>query len=187
MRPFPTPQPPTTIDRLPADVPTDRAGEDDLTVSMLGEHLVICPPTRLDLETTDVLVVAAASAVAAGSTVMIDLDPGTASDELVARRPLVTTVPPRHGPVGDAAVVIGAGLVRVAARDVVWTLDLANGRMYRSDEPIDPYFVRPADWTAIQALWVSPTHVNALTADGRHLSALAAWTVRQRPRHAVSA
>ncbi|BAN02834.1 hypothetical protein [Ilumatobacter coccineus] len=183
MRPFPDPSDSTTS-RPGVD---DRTVDDDLTVSMFGEHLVICPPERLDLETTEVLVVAAASAVAAGSTVMIDLDPDTASDELIARRPLSTTVPPCIGDDGGAVVVIGAGMVRLAARDVVWTLDLDNGRMYRSDEAIDPYFVRPGDWTALQALWVSPTHVNALTVDGRHLSALAAWTLPHAGRPAVPA
>ena len=67
--------------------PTEHCIDAAVTVSMFDEHLVICAPPRLDLEMTNVLVIAAASAVACGSTVMIDLDPEIASDELLARRP----------------------------------------------------------------------------------------------------
>lgn len=90
MQPFPnhhTAATPDTID------PT-------VTISMSDDQLVICAPTDLDLEMTELLVIAAASAVATGSTAMIDLDPDMASDELIARRPLsavTATCITRHG------------------------------------------------------------------------------------------
>ena len=177
MQPFPNPDTaatPTTID------PT-------VMVSMLDDHLVICAAADLDLEMTEVLVIAAASALAAGSTVMIDLDPETASDELIARRPLsavtATCITGDGGPVG----VLGAGYVRLTTRDAYWTIDLTQGRLCRSDDAIDPHFVGPDDWTPIQALWVTPTSVTALTNDGTYLSTLAEWTVQHPPRRPAPA
>lgn len=150
--------------------------EPTLMVSMLDDHLVLSAPTQLDLETTKVLVIAAASAVASGSTVMIDLDPDTANDELLARRPpgVVATncVTGAGGPVD----VLGAGYVRLTTRDAHWTIDLTHGRLCRSDEVIQPHFVGPDAWTPIQALWVTPANVTALTNSGAYLSTLAAWT-----------
>ena len=171
MQPFPnhhTAATPDTID------PT-------VTISMSDDQLVICAPTDLDLEMTELLVIAAASAVATGSTAMIDLDPDMASDELIARRPLsavTATCITRHG---GRVGVVGAGYVRLATRNAYWTIDVTQGRLCRSDNPIDPHFVGPDDWTPIQALWVTPTSVTALTNDGTYLSTLAEWTIHHRP------
>ena len=171
-----------------ADPSTTPDGADStLMVSMLDDHLVLSTPSQLDLETTKVLVIAAASAVAAGSTVMIDLDPGTATDELVARRPLAVTatncIAGDDGPVD----VLGAGYVRLTTRDAHWTIDLAHGRLCRSDDAIEPHFVVPEAWTPIQALWVSPTNVTALTTLGTYLSTRAAWTAAHRTNRPVPA
>ena len=155
-------------------------------ISMLNDHLVIRAPTDLDLEMTEVLLVAAASAVAAGSTAMVDLDPDTASDELLARRPqrhVTTCVTGNGGPVS----VLGAGYVRLTTYDACWTIDLSRGRLCRSDDAIDPHFVGPDDWIPIQALWVAPTNVTALTNDGTYLSTIAEWTTRHPARHPAPA
>lgn len=177
MQPFPDPDPAATHATIDPKV----------KVSMFDDHLVICAPTDLDVETTEVLVIAAASALAAGSTVMIDLDPDTASDELIAHRPLntvtATCITGDGGPVG----VLGAGHVRLTTRDGHWTIDMAHGRLCRSDGAIDPHFVGPDDWTAVRALWLTPTSVTALTDDGRYLSTLAGWTIQHPPRHPAPA
>ncbi len=149
-------------------------------VSMLDDHLVICAPAHLDLEMTEVLVVAAASAVAAGSTVMIDLDPSTTSEEISARRPLGAVSANCVTGDGGLVGVLGAGYVRLATRDAHWTIDVAHGRLCRSDHAIEPHFVRPDDWTPIRALWVTPTSVTALTTAGVYLSTRAAWTIGHR-------
>lgn len=164
-----------------------RSAEPTVMVSMFDDQLVVCPPQHLDLEMTEVLVVAAASAVASGSTVMIDLDPDTASDELIARRPL-SAVKTRcvTGP-GGLVSIPSAGYVRLATRDAYWTIDLAHGRLCRSDSAIDPHFVGPGDWTHIQALWVTLADVTALTADGTYLSTHAAWTAPSRRVRLASA
>ncbi len=157
-----------------------RAAEPNVMVSMFDDQLVICPPAHLDLETTEVIVVAAASAVTAGSTVMIDLDPDTASGELIARRPLsAATARCVTGPGGPVAIP-SAGYVRLVTRDSHWTIDLSHGRLCRSDAAVDPHFVAPASWTRIQAVWVTLTDVTALTVDGTYLSTHAAWTLPGR-------
>ncbi len=145
-------------------------------VSMLDDHLVICAPDHLDLEMTEVLVFAAASAVASGSTVMIDLDPDIASLDLIARRPLGGVESSCLVGDGRPVSVPGAGYVRLATRDAYWTIDLAHGRLCCSDRAIEPHFVCSADWTRVQAIWVTQTSVTALTADDRYLSTRAAWT-----------
>jgi hypothetical protein len=149
-------------------------------VSMFDEHLVICAPTHLDLEMTKVLVVAAASAVACGSTVMIDLDPETASDELIARRPLAAVATNCVTHDGGPVAVLGAGYVRLTTRDGHWTIDLGQGRLCRSNDAIEPHFVGLDDWIHIGALWVTQTTVTALANDGTYLSASAAWTTEPR-------
>lgn len=156
---------------------TDATANPPMMVSMFDDHLVICAPAQIDLEMTEVLVMAAASAVSSGSVVMIDLDPDTASDELIARRPLSAVT--KHCIDGDGGpvAIVGAGYVRLTTRDAYWTIDLAHGRLCRSDDVIDPHFLGPNDWTRIQALWVAPTSVTALTNDGTYLSTLAAWAI----------
>lgn len=159
---------------------SDDIEESAVMVSMVEDHVVICPPDQLDLALTEVLVVAAASVVSSGSTVMIDLDPDTASGDLVARRPvssgLVDCVTGDGGPV----TIPCAGHVRLRTRDSYWTIDLARGRLFRSDEPVETRFLVAADWTRIQALWVSPVDVVALTTSGSYVSTHAAWTSRRR-------
>ena len=165
---------------IPLPSEAARSVEPTVMVSMFDDQLVICPPTHLDLETTEVLVIAAASAITAGSTVMIDLDPETASDELIARRPVsAVNTSCVTGPGGPVSIP-SAGYVRLATRDAHWTIDLAHGRLCRSDSAVDPHFVGPGDWTHVQALWVTPTDVTALTVEGTYLSTHAAWTVPNR-------
>lgn len=174
-------------DADPATPETKRGADPALMVSMFDDQLVICPPSHLDLELTEVLVVAAASAVTSGATVMIDLDPETASDELIARRPVSAAGTRCVSSVGGPVGIPCAGHVRLATRDAHWTIDLVRGRLCRSDAAIDPHFVGPSDWTRIQALWVTPTDVTALTADGTYLSTHAAWTNPTAPSRLASA
>ena len=147
-----------------------------LMISMLDDHLVVGVATSIDLEMTELLVVAAASGVAAGSTVMIDLDPHIASCDLVARRPMGTidTCCVTHA--GGPVTVLGAGSVRITTRDAHWTIDLVHGRLCRSESIVDPQFVRPHAWTKIHALWVNRDHVTALTGDGTYLTTIATWS-----------
>lgn len=163
-------------------IPNETNMDPKVQVSMVDDHLVICAPAHLDLEMTKVLVIAAASAVACGSTVMIDLDPNTASDELIARRPLSTVATDCVTSDGGPVALLGAGYVQLTTRDGHWTIDLSHGRLCRSDDAIEPHFVGLDDWIHICALWVTQTSVTALTKDGTYLSSFAAWTVDPQPK-----
>ncbi|MFT4618098.1 MAG: hypothetical protein ACI9DE_002377 [Halioglobus sp.] len=167
------------LSRSPKITPTEKDTDATVTVSMFDGHLVICAPPHLDLEMTNVLVIAAASAVGCGSTVMIDLDPDTASDELIALRPLSTFASNRTCESGPADV-LGPGYVQLTTRDGHWTIDLGRGRLCRSNDPIAPHFVGLDDWTDICALWVTPTKVTALANDSTYLSTFASWTTERR-------
>lgn len=159
----------------------------EVMVSMFDEHLVISPPDRIDLDSTGVLVMAAASAVASGSTVMIDLDPQTHSDELVARRPTGDQAASCAIAEGGPVSVLGPGYIRLAVLHGYWTIDLTRGRLFRSQDEIQPHFIGAGDWSDIQALWVSPHSLTALAGDGTYLSTHAAWTVERRRQHRLTA
>ena len=168
-------------------VPESAVPESAVMVSMCGDSLVICPPRRVDLETTRVLVAAAAAAVQAGATVMIDLDPDTASDDLV---PLGPVPRPGEHPVlseGGPVRVLGAGSIRLSTHDSHWTIDLSESRLFRADTTIDPWFVGPDGWTQIRAIWATCTLVTALTVDGSYLSTRTAWAPHDAPTGAVHA
>ncbi len=144
-------------------------------VSMWGDHVVICPPRRLDVESTEILIDAAALAVETGSTVMIDLDPTTPSGELI---PLGLPTGSRTDVRSDAGpvTVLGPGVVRLRTRDSYWTIDLTHSRMVRTDAAVDPSFVTSDRWTQVRAIWASCAMVRALTVDGSYLTTRTAWT-----------
>jgi len=151
--------------------------EPPVSISMSAESLVISPGSQLDLDATSALVSATAAAVSSGLTVMVDLDPDTPSDDLVAHGPVhVTTTTMLHRP-GNGVQVLGAGYVRLDMVDAMWTIDLDRRRLFRSEKPIDPYFVAEARWTPIRALWVNCETVTALDANGTYLCCDAAWSI----------
>ena len=160
---------------FPTVAAAQREVDHRLMVSMLDDHVVFGVPTPIDLEMTELLVIAAASGVAAGSTVMIDLDPDIASDDLVARRPMGTIATCCVTHAGGPVTVLGAGSVRITTRDAHWTIDLVHGRLCRSEHIVDPQFVGPDAWTRIHALWVTRDHVTALTGEGTYLTTIATW------------
>ena len=63
--------------------------DDAVTISVCDDHVVICPPSHVDLDATHSLVAAAAAGVLSGSTVILDLALDTAGSELVALGPIV--------------------------------------------------------------------------------------------------
>jgi hypothetical protein len=144
-------------------------------VSMLDGHVVINPPLRLDLDATDALMNAVASAVRSGVTVMVDLDVTTLAAELVAFSPLTgARVDDRK--IGRGAVtILGAGRVRLATAESYWTIDIAHSRLCRTEKPIECCFLSPHDWVTIRALWVNYESVTALTSDGTYLSTRTVW------------
>lgn len=53
---------------------------------------------------------------------------------------------------------------------------MAHGRLCRSDDAIETHFIGHEAWTRIQALWVTPTSLTALTDDGTYLTTAAVWS-----------
>lgn len=146
-----------------------------VSVSMSDESLVVSPGSPLDLDATNVLVSVTATAVLSGITVMIDLDPCTPSDDLVAHGPVSARMKTILRRPGSGVRVLGAGRVRLEMVDAMWTIDLDRCRLFRSEKPIDPYFVSDDQWTPIRALWVNCETVTALDASGTYLCCDAAW------------
>lgn len=150
-------------------------GEHRLLEVRHQDHIVFTPVGRLDASATDALIRRAAAALRCAMTVMIDLDPLTASDELLAHGPVPRSgaeIIGDHGPVE----VLGAGVVQVRTADMRWTIDLNGSQMVRSEKRIDPYFLSGDRWTPIRALWADCETVTALTADGVYLTCGAVWT-----------
>lgn len=148
--------------------------EAGVRISMSDDLVVIRPPRRVDVDTTHVLVDAAASAISAGAVVMVDLD-HESTDDLLWFRPRRDDTTASVTDEGGPAAVLGAGWVRLSTRDSYWTIDVARGRLYRADTLVDPHFVAEAAWTGVRALWVTRTHVTALTADGTYVSTRTSW------------
>jgi len=141
-----------------------------ITISMCDDLVVICPPSPLGLDSTHALVAAAAAGVLGGSMVMIDLDGETDSSELVALGPISDGLVDPMAVAGRVAVV-GAGCVRLSTADSYWTIDISEGRLFRAETIVDHHFVGRADWTSVQAIWLTCSSITALRADGSYISA----------------
>jgi len=166
------------IPDLDTDIDTGDDRDSAVLVSMWDDQVVICLPRHVDEEATEILIDTAALAVETGSTVMIDLDPTTPSDELT---PLGLPAASRADVRGDAGpvTVLGPGVVRLRTRDSYWTIDLGHSRMVRTDTAVDPSFVTPDRWTQVRAIWATCEMVRALTVDGSYLTTRTAWTTSQ--------
>jgi hypothetical protein len=147
----------------------------DVTVSMFDDHVVINVPQRLDLDATEVLMNAASAAVRSGVTVVIDFHASTSREDLIASGPPSAAGATTHPIAPGGVSILGAGRVRLATADSFWTIDVAHGRLFRAEKPIEPCFVAPDDWIAIRALWANCESVTALTSDGTYLSTRAVW------------
>lgn len=145
-----------------------------VTISVCDDHVVICPPSHVDLDATHSLVAAAAAGVLSGSTVILDLALDTAGSELVALGPIADGRVDPTAAVGHVDV-LGAGVVRLSTADSYWTIDLAEGRLFRAATVVDHHFVGGSDWTCVQAIWLTCSSITALSADGSYISARVIW------------
>ena len=149
-------------------------------VAMCDDHVVISCSAQLDLASTEALIDVAGSAIRSGAIVMLDLDPSTPSDDLIAHGPVFS----QHGADFDddngSVHLIGPGCVRLATTDAHWTIDLAHSRLLRSEKPIDLHFVDVDRWTPIRALWLTCQMATALTAAGTYLTCHLVWATGDR-------
>jgi hypothetical protein len=153
-----------------------------ISVSMVGDIVVLSPRGRLDLDATHALVQAVDAASCSDGKVVIDLD-GSAElspAELLFR----TEATPPNGvpmPVSNPTIgVIAPGCVRLSSARGHWTIDLSERRFCRSAEPVDRRFVGIDDWTGIRNVWAASVGVAVLTVDDAIISTATPWVAAQR-------
>lgn len=146
--------------------------EPRVTIEMGGPNIVIRSSPAIDREYTTSLAHAVNAATATHTVVVLDPDPIRCDDAFAgACLPDWETTCAEHAECQPSEVeVIGSGIIRIAAESSWWTIDVANGRFFRSDGRIDPHFIDAASWTPVVAVCVTPTRLRALTVDRSLLS-----------------
>ena len=145
--------------------------EPRVTIEMGGANLVIRASSHFDHASTISLV--GAVNAAADADVAVVIDPSTIRcDDEFARYGYARIDECRdHDGCRPAAVqAVNSGIIRIAAERTVWTIDVANGRLCRSDAPLDVHFLGPDAWTPVVAVCVTPSRLVALLLDDAHVS-----------------
>ena len=160
-----------------APVPLETTIDPAISVSMVGDIVVLSPRGRLDLDSTHALVRAVDAASSSDRKVVIDLD-GSAElspAELLFRS---EATPPNGVPLPVTKPTIGViapGCVRLSSARYHWTIDLSERRFCRSAEPVDRRFVGIDDWTRIRSVWAASVGVAVLTEDDAIISTSTPW------------
>lgn len=164
-------------------VPTSQSSELDeprVTIEMGGPNILIRPTATADREYTTALAHAVNAAADTRTVVVLDPDPIRCDDAFVgAHLPLGEVECREHThcrPVD--ADVVASGVLRIAADGGWWLLDVARGRMCRTDRPVDVHFIAAHDWTPVVAVYVTPTRLRALTVDGSLVTSVRAHDPR---------
>lgn len=160
------------LDAWSAPGPELAAVDEIVTITMRGSCVVLQPTCELDGVRTRVFVDALNAAVSSGSVVMhvasdADSDSDAAGAAGDVEQLAVDTWPVEPAPAD--VTVVRAGVVRVPAADVLWTVDVGAGRFVRSDTEVDVRFLVDTDWTAYRCMWFTPSTVTAATATGSYV------------------
>ncbi|MAT04955.1 MAG: hypothetical protein CL424_07930 [Acidimicrobiaceae bacterium] len=147
----------------------DPSDEPRLVVEMGGSNLVIRSTIDLDHADTDSLVSALNAATDADVDVVID-PASVRCDEAFASLTHRRTAEERSAARPVAAEFAAVGVIRLAGEGTCWTIDVAGGRLCRTDVAHDVRFLGPEAWTPMVAVCVTHDRLVALTGDGRHLS-----------------
>lgn len=150
--------------------------EPRVTIEMGGPNIVIRSSTEIDRDYTTTLAHAVNAATETDTVVVIDPDPIRCDDTFAGAPfpPIEVDCPDRPRCRPAEVEVLGSGIIRIQAQGSWWTIDVANGRLCRSDTPVDHHFVTGSGWTPVVAVAVSPTRLRALTDDGSLLSSVRA-------------
>jgi hypothetical protein len=156
-------------------LPESSARYDDdeplVTIEMGGANLVIRAGSHFDHAST--ISLAGAVNAAADADVAVVIDPSSVRcDDEFARYGYERIAECRdHDGCRPAAVqVVGSGIIRITAERTVWTIDVAHGRLCRTDAPLDVHFLGPEAWTPVVAVCVTPSRLVALLLDDAHVS-----------------
>lgn len=160
-------------------VPVERPVSDDeprVTIEMGGPNVVIRSSSAIDREYTTTLAHAVNAATLTRTVVVLDPDPIRCDDAFAgAALPTWETACPVHAECQPSEVeVVGSGMVRVAAESSWWLIDVAHGRLCRTERRVDPHFLDQESWTSVVAVCVTPSRLRALTEDGSLVSTVRA-------------
>jgi len=64
---------------------------------------------------------------------------------------------------------------RLSTADSSWTIDIAEGRLFRAETISDHHFVGRSDWMYVRAIWLGCSKIIALCIDGSYISARVVW------------
>lgn len=174
---------------LRTDLRPDLDDEPRVTIEMGGPNIVIRSSAAIDREYTTSLAHAVNAASSTHTVVVLDPDPIRCDDSFAgASLPDWETTCSEHAECQPSEVeVIGSGIVRLEAESSWWTVDVANGRICRTDVRIDPHFIDRTSWTPVVAVCVTPTRLRALTVEGSLVSSVRAHGHRAPERPVVLA
>jgi hypothetical protein len=159
--------------QLPASPRTTHHDDDEprVTIEMGGANLVIRAGSHFDHASTISLVGAVNAAADADVAVVIDPASVRCDDEFTRYGYERIAECRDHDGCRPAAVqVVASGIIRIAAERTVWTIDVAHGRLCRSDAPLEVRFLGPDAWTPVVAVCVTPSRLVALLHDDAHVS-----------------
>ncbi len=160
----------------PADNDPSELDEPRVTIEMGGPNILIRSTPTIDREYTTALAHAVNAAAETHTVVVLDPDPIRCDEEFAgARLPLGEVECREHSHCRPADVeVVGSGVIRIAADGGWWLVDVGRGRICRTDRRVDVHFIGVDSWTAVVALYVTPTRLRALTADGSMVTSVRA-------------
>ena len=139
--------------------------EELVSISMHG-MVVVRAKRKPDVLVTQVVTDVVNAATLAGSTVALhcghgSVDPNTAIDGSAAHD--------KDAAAPTAIRPVGVGVLELRAEGAIWTVDFGTARFVRSDRPPHRLFLDVSYWTSFDAIWIGPTFVTALTADGSYI------------------
>jgi hypothetical protein len=152
----------------PADNDLSELDEPRVTIEMGGPNIVIRPTSTIDREYTTALAHAVNAAADTHTVVVLDPDPIRCDEAFAgAELPLGEVECSEHAQCRPVDVeVVGSGTIRIAADGGWWLVDVGRGRICRTDRRVDVHFIAADSWTAVVAVYVTPTRLRALTVDG---------------------
>lgn len=152
------------------DAPTvDLAPVDEiLTITMLGDSVLLRPTGPLDRLRTGVFADVLNAAALAGSvvTLVTESEPAAPTDELATSAAFGANGEP---PLPADVEVVRGGVIRVPVGDTEWTIDVNAGRFVRGNAGLDTRFLTDGDWTPYRTIWLTPSTLTAVTATGGYL------------------
>jgi hypothetical protein len=150
---------------------------------MGGPNIVIRPMADIDAAYTAALADAVNIANEAGMVVVIDPETLRCDDAFASSAlPLSETRCAEHVDCRSVAIeAVDHGVIRITAEHTSWMIDIGRGRFCQIDAPIDVMFLHPDTWTPLIAIYVTPTKLSALTADGMLVTSRRAHRAAQVP------